>query len=229
MNVEIVTEDHFDEIREKNFSDLIVTEEQRTEILQVVNKYLLRMIHLNDNGRTWHTEKFAFIQKREKYRFLEPQILEKVKKIIQKMDGCFPYTEKKFRSLLKNTIGIKSKIYIGHYTWQRFTYCKDSTNNVHWFNYVIHMLLGNCFSAMKQAGFEKMFETEKLSQFFNIPVYIDKYLDENDLVYRSKEEFESLELFKGIEYNNRVKFLEVCTNEKMLFARLKEIAKMYDI
>lgn len=51
MNIQIVTEDHFDEIREKNFSDLIVTEEQRTEILQVVNKYLLRMIHLNDNGR----------------------------------------------------------------------------------------------------------------------------------------------------------------------------------
>lgn len=107
--------------------------------------------------------------------------------------------------MLKNVIGIKSKIYIGRYSWYKIAHY-DNNSNVHWFNYVIHMLLENCFSAMKQVGFEKMFETEKLAQFFNIPVYIDKYLDESD--YWSKKEFESTELFKGIEYNNRVRFLD---------------------
>lgn len=83
---------------------------------------------------------------------------------------------------------------------------------------------------MKKVGFEKMFDTQELAGFFNIPLYIDKYMTSDDLKeIITEKEFEEYDLLRGLPYNNRTLFLELCPDANLTFQRLKNVLKIYDI
>lgn len=249
---DIITIQHFEEIRKKDFADLIVSTEQRDIILQTINTYLLRMIKLNlPFMGSWQLIKFKYVYGNKSHSFFgsikhigELYLKTKTnpKKIFDRIQGCKLYTAKTFRKMLKE-IGINQRIYISTFHYDNI-YKKlrrgrrrnaPKLSSIIWFNWLIYLLITRCFSAMKEVGFEKMFETQELSGFFNISLYINKYmtipmlLDEYENTLTEKE-YEKIEMFQGIPYNKRISFLNLYeTDAKTLFYHLQNVLKTYDI
>lgn len=222
MSVFVVTKEHFEIIRAGEYPTLVITKDQIDIILQAVNKYLLRMINLNTQ-RNWFLSNFTFVfgEKTCSWNSLTKSQINEV------FNTYNLYTDREFKRMLQS-VGIKTKICIGtlyNWTGERHSF----TSRICWFNWVIFHIVTTCLKTMKKVGFDKMFDTQELAGFFNIPLYIDKYM----IPTRTEKDFEANlsenELFKGLPYNNRTLFLDIYPNIKTMFYKLKNVLKVHDI
>lgn len=231
----IVTQEHFEEVLNE-FPTLFVTEEQMEKILGTVNSYLLRQIKnvpcTGKRKNNWHMTSFAYtrgITKHHYEEFYNQQIAQ----------GMY-YTDKSFRKLMKDILP-NTKVVI-----EKMAIQGNSISLTGWFNRVIYILLHACFTAMQTVGFEKMFDTEEMINFFDIKKFVDK--TEVPEPYRGKDLSVVLKemnkrvkgknvygILEGIPYNERTKFLFSClhyyhfSNIEDLFTALRNATIYHDL
>lgn len=234
----IVTDEHF-YIVQSEFSSLDVTDEQREKILETVNVYLLRQIKntpLKGKKRfSWHMKEFTYTEAFMKHSYHECLSLQQT--FTEKIEYSSFYTDKTFKNLMKTILPgtrvIVDKVY-SH---------REVVNVIFWINYVIDLLLRTCITALQNVGFEKMFDTEEMIDFFGAKEFIDK--TEVDEQYKGKDLFFVLrskyskknakyyEFLEGIPYTNRIQFLfnlvDFRRGPESLFEGLKIAAECYDV
>lgn len=203
----IVTEEHFNDILTDFRPDMNIPCEQKKKILEVVNKYMAKEIDRNifllKKKRHLKLIHFSYAKGFDKY-FYDAYLP------VAGQFNLILYTDKEFRQMIK-------KLHPGVKVTIDKLYLEIGTISlVNWFNFVIYQVVTACLLALEKVGFEEMFNTQELYEYFDIKKCIDnseveeQYKDKSlseVLKFQYGKRKNNFEWLDGIPYNNRIQYL----------------------